>query len=107
MILLLVLVHMVKRYEKEGEKKNVLFSRFYLGKVKKSNKDYPFSAPLVNYVGNTFLYRNLQLTQDVVHGLFRHCAEEMAILGKMLPQLYLQEVNSTNKNSNEGGLLIA
>ena len=79
------LVHMVCLQE-DGT--SILRSRFWLGHVDAGSC---CAAPLINRVGKTKWFRSLKVPEKVVKGLFVHCAEEMFILGRILPDFCAKE----------------
>jgi hypothetical protein len=65
----------------------VLRSRFWLGAALRPYAPAPLAAPLGRLINNRFV-RGRALPDGAPRGLARHCAEEYANLGALLPELY-------------------
>ena len=84
------LVHMVRKVGNRSEMR----SRFWLGNVyKEEEADNLVSARLINWFGNTSLFRSLKINDRTADALWTHCAEEMNCLRAFLPGLYGKEMD--------------
>jgi hypothetical protein len=65
----------------------VLRSRFWIGAALRPYAPAPIAAPAAWLLGNSFVRRRA-LPRGLPYALARHCAEEYANLGALLPELY-------------------
>jgi len=84
------LVHMVRKVGGRSEMR----SRFWLGHVHKIEDPHNLiSSNIINWVGNTTLFRWLKLGDSTADALWVHCAQEMHCLKAFLPSFYSRETD--------------
>lgn len=96
------LVHMVR----EINGKNELRSRFWLGNIHKNDNHPYLPSAVINYIGNTTIFRYLKAPTSLAKGLWIHCAEEMACLNNFLPYFYVDFYKNEIKCSSSSSDII-
>lgn len=92
------LVHMVRQVGSRSE----LRSRFWLGHVHKTEDPHNLvSSRLINWIGNTFLFRYFKLSNRTADALWLHCSQEMNCLKSFLPSYYSKELDLAVLRSQE------
>ncbi len=97
------LIHMV-RLNSDGNSE--LRSRFWIGDVRKIRSAGSvfgriLPTSLINYLGNTYLFRLLRAPKSLARGIWLHCSQEMTCLREFLPHFYQSRINEYKRNKLE------
>jgi len=82
--------HMIHIFRESTTEGNHLYSQFWLGDVHSESK----LSPLINFIGNTKIFRKIRAPTCLASGLLRHSSEEMACLANFLPALFKKQTTS-------------